>query len=127
MNIQRIRSEVVEALKSFAYVEAHPTQAGEVFVKIAMQTSAGNTYIGHITFSNYPDVMPKVFITRPDMKSLTSKHIYNEGNICYLHPSFWNPGRHNLTFVLGRAAKWLNKFEVYRVTRKWPGAELHHT
>jgi hypothetical protein len=126
MDIQRIRSEVAEALKEFAYVEAHPTQAGEVYVKIAMQTTPGNTYIGHITFANYPNEMPKVFITRPDLKSAFPPHSYVEGNICYLHPSFWNPGRHNLTFILGRAAKWLNKYEVWRVNRTWPGAEIKH-
>ena len=126
MDIQRIRSEVVEALKSFAYVEAHPTLAGGVFVKTAMQTSAGNTYLGQITFANYPNEMPKVFITRPELKSFSPPHSYIEGNICYLHPSFWNPGRHDLTFVLARTAKWLNKFEVWRATRTWPGAEIKH-
>jgi NTE family protein len=53
-------------------------------------------------------------------------HRYDAGNICYLHQSFWNPGRHDLTFVLARAAKWLNKYEVWKQTRIWPGAEIRH-
>jgi hypothetical protein len=38
----------------------------------------------------------------------------------------WNPGIHSLAFVLARAAKWLNKYDVWRVRGKWPGAEIRH-
>jgi len=31
-----------------------------------------------------------------------------------------------LTFVIARAAKWLNKFEVWRTNGKWPGASIDH-
>lgn len=124
MDIQRIRLEVIEAGRQFAYVEAHPTNSGGVFVKTAMQTSAGNTYIGSIRFPNYPSVMPKVFITKPTLQ--VNSHVYKDGHICYLHPNMWNPGRHDLTFVLARVAKWLNKYEVWRETGQWPGAEVPH-
>ena len=40
MDIQRIRSEVAQATTKFAYVEAHPTTDGGVFVKAAMQLSS---------------------------------------------------------------------------------------
>jgi hypothetical protein len=124
MDILRIHSEVIQATSSFAYVEAHPTNDGGVFVKAALQTSVGNTYIAAITFPNYPSQMPKVFIAKPTL--FESPHRYNDGNICYLHPNMWNPGRHNLTFVLARTAKWLNKYDVWCTTRVWPGAEVKH-
>jgi len=38
----------------------------------------------------------------------------------------WNPGIHNLTFVIARSAKWLNKFEIRKTKGKWPGAEIKH-
>jgi hypothetical protein len=38
----------------------------------------------------------------------------------------WNPGRHTLTFTIARAAKWLNKYEVWLATGQWPGAEMAH-
>ena len=69
--------------------------------------------------------MPKVFITKPSVQPGTG-HQYKEGNICYLHPNMWNPARHTLEFVLGRTAKWLNKYEVWRVKGIWPGAEIKH-
>ena len=56
--------------------------------------------------------MPRVFIDAPAITY--APHRYRPDNICYLHPSMWNPGAHNLTFVIGRAAKWLNKYEVWR-------------
>jgi ubiquitin-protein ligase len=125
MDIQRIRLEVAQAARTFAYVEAHPTNDGGVFVKTVLQTPAGIQYVASIFFSNYPSQMPKVFITKPAIQAGTG-HIYNDGHICYLHPNMWNPGRHNLEFVLGRTAKWLNKYEVWRVKRTWPGAEIKH-
>ena len=126
MDIQRICSEVVQATKKFAYVEAHPTGNGGVFVKAVMQTTAGNTYFAAIHFANYPSQMPKVFITKPDLQGGVP-HKYIDGNLCYLHPNMWNPGRHDLTFVLGHTAKWLNKYEVWRQNGgRWPGASLRH-
>lgn len=124
MNIQRIYAEVGAATATFALVEAHPSSDGGVFVKAGFQTSVGNTYFTSIYFAGYPNSMPRVHVTRPTL--LNSPHRYTDGHICYLHPSMWNPGRHNLTFVLGRIAKWLNKYEVWRVRGRWPGAEVNH-
>ena len=124
MDIQRIQSEVAQAMRTFALVEAYPTNEGSIFVKAGLQTSVGNAYVAAIYFPNYPNQMPKVFI-KPTVRSGTG-HQYRDGNICYLHPNMWNPGRHNLTFVLGRTAKWLNKHEVWCQTGSWPGAGVKH-
>ncbi|HZR17862.1 MAG TPA: hypothetical protein VFE51_11090 [Verrucomicrobiae bacterium] len=130
MDLQRIRSEVAEAARTFALVEAYPTTEGGIYVKAGLQTSAGNTFVVAIYFQNYPHQMPKVFVTKPDLWALTP-HRYTDGNICFLHPNLWNPGRHNLTFVLMRTAKWLNKYDVWRANGgvlggKWVGASLKH-
>jgi hypothetical protein len=125
MDIQRIRLEVSRAVLRFALVETHPTAEGGVFVKAGLQTSLQNMYIASIYFPDYPNRMPNVHITKPNLHS-RSPHRYNAGNICYLHPSMWNPGRHDLTFVLGRIAKWLNKYDVWCQKGRWPGAELEH-
>lgn len=125
MDIQRIRNEVAQAKLRFAYVEAHPTNEGGIYVKAAFQTSAGNTYVTSVTFRDYPDRMPRVDVTHPVLPP-SHKHRYDAGNICYLHHAMWNPGLHNLTFVLARTAKWLNKYDVWRKTGKWPGAEVPH-
>jgi hypothetical protein len=126
MDIQRIRAEVIQAAKQFAFVEAHPTNDGGVYVKAALQTSAGKTYFLAIYFPDYPSRMPKVFVSKPTLRPTSNNHMYKEGHICFLHPNMWNPGRHTLTFVLARSAKWLNKYDVWLVKGKWPGAEVAH-
>lgn len=124
MDVQRIYNEVRGAANHFALVEAHPDGNGGVYVKAGLQTSAGNTYFTKIVFAGYPNGMPQVNVTTPVLGH--TPHRYTDGHLCYLHPSMWNPGRHDLTFVLGRVAKWLNKYEVWRVRKVWPGAEIKH-
>jgi len=124
VDVQRIYNEVHAAAQQFALVEVHPDGKGGVYVKAGFQTSVGNTYFTKILFEGYPYQMPQVHVTAPALSP--SPHKYTDGHLCYFHPSVWNPGLHNLTFVLGRIAKWLNKYEVYRVYKKWPGAEILH-
>ena len=125
VDLQRIGSEVSRASQTFAFVEVHPTGDGGVYVKAALQTSVARTYIVAIYLAGYPNRMPQVHVTQPALHSL-APHRYREGNLCYLHPSMWNPGLHNVEFVLSRTAKWLNKYEVWRATGRWPGAEQKH-
>jgi ubiquitin-protein ligase len=126
MDISRIQREFADAQKTFALVELRPTAEGNVYARTALQTSNGRNFVLSIKFPDkYPNEMPRVFIDAPAVHS--SPHQYKAGNICYLHHSFWNPGVHNLTFVIGRAAKWLNKYEVWRNNGGvWPGAEIRH-
>lgn len=126
MDISRIQREFSEAQKTFAYLELHPTADGKVYAKTALQTPK-QMYVLSIRFpDNYPNEMPRVYIDAPPITS--SPHRYQTGNICYLHPSMWNPGIHHLSFVIARAAKWLNKYEIWKSNggRKWPGAEITH-
>jgi ubiquitin-protein ligase len=124
MDISRIRREFAEAEGRFSMVELHPTIEGSVYARAALQTGKG-TYVLSIRFpENYPNEMPRVYIDAPTVG--TTPHRYQTGNICYMHPTMWNPGIHTLTFVIGRAAKWLAKYEVWRVNGEWPGAEIRH-
>ena len=124
MDINRIQREFSEAQKTFAFVELHPTTDGRVYARTALQTPK-NMYVLSVKFpENYPNEMPRVFVDAPAITN--APHMYKAGNICYMHPSMWNPGVHHLTFVIGRAAKWLNKYEVWRNQGTWPGAEIKH-
>jgi ubiquitin-protein ligase len=126
MDIQRIRSEVIQASAQFAFVEAYPTNEGGVYVRSVMQTSASKTYFLSIFFADYPSRMPQVFVTKPMLQPTGNNHMFNNGQLCFLHPNMWNPGQHNLTFVLGRVAKWLNKYDCWLAYGHWPGAEQRH-
>lgn len=124
MDVSRINREFAEAQKTFAYLELHPTTDGKVYARTALQTISA-MYVLSIKFpETYPNEMPRVFVDAPTITN--APHRYNGGNICYLHPSMWNPGTHNLTFVIARAAKWLSKYEVWRSRGAWPGAQIKH-
>lgn len=126
MDTARIISEVRAAASYFAFVEAHPTNDGNVYVKAVLQTSVSRTYFIAIYFAGYPYAMPAVYVTNPKLQPTGDNHMFRQGNICYLHPNMWNPGRHTLTFVLERTAKWLNKYEVWSELGRWPGAQVRH-
>ena len=126
MNLDRVRREVADAQRTFAAVECYPTETGGLSVLTALQTTQGNVYTLAIAFPEaYPNTMPTVHVRRPALRS-NSPHRYNSGNICYLHPTMWNPGLHNLTFVIARTAKWLNKYDLWVRNGRWPGAEILH-
>ena len=119
MNFALIRREFDEARQYFSYVELHPTTDGKIYVKVAIQPLSQQFYIVTIYFPDtYPNEMPSVFISKPIINS--GPHRYTKGNICYLHPNMWNPGTHNLSFVITRAIKWLNKYEVWKQKGVWP-------
>ena len=124
MNLERVRGDIAAAQQYFEYVEGRPTTEGGLMALIALQTS-GRLYTLGVSFpESYPNTMPEVHVRKPSLSY--SPHQYMNDRICYLHPHMWNPGRHDLTFVIQRAAKWLGKYEVYRQTGKWPGAGLDH-
>ena len=125
MDVQRIQREFLDAQKSFAFVELHPATDGRVFVRVALQTPT-QMYVLTVRFpDNYPYEMPKVSVDAPIIAS--APHRYPNHVICYLHPSMWNPGVHNLSFVIARAAKWLTKYEIWKQNGgRWPGAEIKH-
>ena len=124
MNVARVRLEIATAKQYFDYVEGHPTVEGGVTALVALETS-NEIYTLNVSFpESYPNDMPEVHVRRPALTR--SPHRYRNNRICYLHPSMWNPGRHNLTFVIQRAAKWLAKYEVFRQTDEWPGAGIGH-
>lgn len=126
MDLERLRREIVQAQQYFPYLECHPATNGSLYVLGALQTSVNRLYTFAIFFPDvYPNAMPSVYVRKPDLKS-SAPHRYKDGNICYLHPKMWNPGLHTLSFVVQRAAKWLNKYEVWQATGNWPGAQLDH-
>lgn len=124
MNLVRVHLEIAAAKRYFDFVEGHPTGEGGVNVLVALETRR-DIYTLNVSFpESYPYAMPEVHVRRPALQQ--SPHRYMNNRICYLHPRMWNPGRHDLTFVIQRAAKWLAKYEVYRQTGNWPGAGIDH-
>ena len=126
MNLGRIRRDIAAAQLRFPTLESHASPDGKPFALAAIQTTQRQIYILSIGFPDlYPNEMPRVFVRRPELAGLVP-HRYSEGHLCFQHHSTWNPGRHDLVHVMARVAKWLNKYEVWRTTNRWPGAEVRH-
>ena len=124
MNLAKIRGDIASAQQQFDYVEGHPTSDGGVMALVALQTTRRVYTLAVVFPVAYPNAMPQVYVRKPTLEA--SPHRYSDDQICYLHPSMWNPGRHDLTFTIARAAKWLSKYEIYCARRRWPGAEMAH-
>lgn len=124
MSLARVRQDIASAQQHFDYVESHATGDGKLMALVALQTSRQLYTLSFRFPENYPSGMPAVHVRQPALAS--SPHRYTDDTICYLHPSMWNPGRHDLTFAIARVAKWLSKYEVYRAKGHWPGAEIKH-
>ena len=124
VNVQRIQLDIHRAMEHFPNIEAHTTTGGEIYIKGLLQTSVGQVYVISVTFGGYPSEMPTVTVITPTVTH--TKHMYKGGHICYMHPSVWNPAKHDLKFVLAQAAVWLNKHEVYRQKGVWPGPGMTH-
>ena len=126
MNLNRIRREIARAQEYFNFVESHPTVEGGVMSLIALDTSRRVYTLAVLFPASYPNRMPKVYVRKPALQRSPHRYRYPDNQICYLHPHMWNPGRHDLKFVIARAAKWLAKYEVYLETGQWPGAGIEH-
>lgn len=124
MSSLRLQQEIAAAQQKFDYVESHRNAQGATWVLMALQTQQ-QTYTLEVTFPGYPNEAPHVVVRTPTLAP--SLHRYPDNRICYMHFNRWNPGRHDLTFVIARAAKWLAKYEVYRANDgRWPGAGIDH-
>ena len=124
MDVQRIQCEIRQAMQHFPNIETHTTIDGSIFIKALLQTSVGQMYVICVTLAGYATEIPKVTVLSPAIRH--NKHKYTGGNICFMHPSLWNPAKHDLVYVLAQSAVWLNKHEVYKQNGVWPGPGLAH-
>ncbi len=127
MDLARIFREVAAAQAAFPNTEYSSTTDGKPLVLAALQTSAGGVYTLSVMFPDYyPSGSPKILVRKPTLLSPPNLHRYPDGTLCYIHPNMWNPSRHDCTCAMAKAAKWINKYEVWRVSKRWPGAEMAH-
>jgi ubiquitin-protein ligase len=69
----------------------------------------------------YPNLAPKLYITpiRAD-----APHQWQDGSVCIFGAMLsWNPGKHDISFTLELANKWLKNYSEWQKTNIWPGSE----
>lgn len=66
----------------------------------------------------YPNVAPKVYAS-PIVND--APHRWQDGALCIFGAmTNWNPGKHNIAFVLTLARKWLSDYTEWREKGRWP-------
>lgn len=66
----------------------------------------------------YPNVVPKIYAS-PIIT--TAPHRWQDGALCIFGAmTNWNPGKHNVAFVLSLARKWLSNYNEWREKGNWP-------
>jgi len=125
MNHRRIAHDVLAASLQFPNIElSNGPWASSAL--LALKTSTGRIYTLDVAFPDvYPNMPPEFRIRMPQLRR-GAPHLYGDGRLCLMHPSRWNPGAHTLTYAIARAAKWLNKYEVWQATGRWPGRHHKH-
>ena len=91
--------------------------------KGTLHTFAGNAYpVSVVAPANYPRSIPVVV---PDgWTPIKNPHVYTNGALCLMKAEQWIP-QYSLAFFVAKAALWLNKYEIWRTDRIWPGSEQH--
>lgn len=66
----------------------------------------------------YPNIAPKVYVS-PIVND--APHRWQDGALCIFGAmTNWNPGKHNIAFVLTLARKWLSDYSEWRDKGHWP-------
>ena len=66
----------------------------------------------------YPNVAPKVYVSPI---TTDTPHRWQDGALCIFGAmTNWNPGKHNIAFVLTLARKWLSSYSEWREKGSWP-------
>ena len=87
-----------------------------------LKTNRNNNYeILIILDSNYPTIMPKVYIISPDVKC--DRHMFNDDQLCLCLEEDWSPN-YTVTTTIGWTAHWLHNFEIYSRSGIWPAKEV---
>jgi len=66
----------------------------------------------------YPNNAPKIFAS-PIIND--APHRWKDGSLCIFGVmANWNPGKHNIAFVLNLAKKWLSNYSEWQKKGRWP-------
>lgn len=98
---------------------------GDLFgtAKGSLTTFANISYAVRIELPRrYPFAVPEVY---PDgWTPRDNPHMFGNNRICIMRSGQWVDYM-SVAFAVTKVALWLNKYEVWREKRVWPGAEQH--
>jgi prevent-host-death family protein len=119
---QRVAIEMEELLERGEDPRATFTEGRQMAFKFDVSTS-GESPKEVLIFlpDGYPHSCPKVYVSplREDVP-----HRWADGALClYGVMTGWNPGKHTVFSTLNLARRWLESYDVWDRTGKWPQEE----
>lgn len=77
-----------------------------------------NILLSIILSHGYPNTTPKV---HADPIATNAPHRWRDGSLCIFGTmAQWNPGKHDVYFVLKMARQWLKKYSIWSQDGQWP-------
>jgi ubiquitin-protein ligase len=91
-----------------------------------LKTADQNYYLVRVQIPpNYPYKMPSIKLPETTIEP-DCPHTYpTSGNLCVMKPEQWTSS-YSLAFMVSKTAIWVNKYDVWKRTKKWPGTEQAH-
>ena len=117
---QRFAVEKEKMSNSFPGFSFYVSGGEYTSVKGYLKTNYQNRYYVKINIpSGYPHSIPKIWIEDGYINS-SCPHRYNSGNLCVMKTEQWT-SVYSLAFMVARAAIWLNKYDIWNQSGRWPG------
>ncbi|MEG3925398.1 MULTISPECIES: hypothetical protein [unclassified Microcoleus] len=91
-----------------------------------LKTADENYYLVSIEISlEYPYKMPSIKLLERTIEPDCPHRYPMSGNLCVMKPEQWT-SNYSLAYMVSKAAIWVNKYDVWQRTKKWPGKEQAH-
>lgn len=98
---------------SITAVEGYLKTADENYYRVRIEIS-----------SEYPYKMPSIKLLERTIEP-DCPHRYSTGDLCVMKAAQWTSS-YSLAFMVSKTAIWVNKYDVWQRTKKWPGKEQEH-
>lgn len=94
------------------------SESHDVEMSFMEKSGSENITIKIVLPHGYPNAAPKIYA---DPISSDAPHRWQDGSLCVLGAmASWNPGKHNIAFVLDLSRKWLDHYREWKSSGKWP-------
>lgn len=89
-----------------------------------LRTNEGTRYTVRIEVpGSYPYSIPTVRAKTGSIKQ-SCPHVYADGSLCLMRSAQWS-STYSLAFLVVKTAVWLNKYDRWIATGRWPGRDQH--
>lgn len=119
------RTVEAEKLAGFPAFDLYGRDGTITSAKGVIRTTAGNSFTVRISWpEGYPYSIPSITVLDHEFAG-SCPHRYTNGNLCVMRSDQWSSSM-TLAFMVAKTAIWLDKYEQWRTTGRWPGRQQSH-